>query len=121
MSYKFGLGASWKKIKLTHDGIGLRSYIDVEISSTQNGLPVLFSNLWLSGGYEQNYWRTFRNFPDLKQVAWQASGLVGVSKRIQVDSKFFKYAKMQVLWDFLSYKQITVSQPIVFRVGYSIK
>jgi hypothetical protein len=121
MSYKFGLGTSWKRIKFSHDGIGLRSYIDLKISPSQNGIRVLFSNLWLSGGYEQNYWQTFKDFPELKQVAWQASGLIGISKRIQVSSKFFKYAKMQVLWDFLSYKQVPVSQPIIFRIGYAIK
>jgi ribosome-associated translation inhibitor RaiA len=49
MSYKFGLGESFNKIKWTSEGIGLRSFIDLKWKG----------NLWISGGYEQHYWQRF--------------------------------------------------------------
>ena len=48
-------------------------------------------------------------------------GLIGLSKVIDVRSKFSKKTKVQLLWDFLSYQQIPRTQAIVFRVGYDLK
>lgn len=99
IAYKFGLGSGWNKIAFTSDGIGIRSYVDFKISSPQKGVRALFSNIWMSGGYEQNYWAKFKNIPELRKVAWQTSGLVGISKKIQYRKK---EAKVSVLWDFLA-------------------
>jgi hypothetical protein len=115
LAYKFGLGSGWKHISFSHEGIGLRSYLDYKMSAPQKGIRVLFSNLWLSGGFEQNYFAAFKNIPELKTVAWQASGLVGISKKI----KYKKHEmKTQVLWNFLSYK--TQAPPVLFRIGYNL-
>ena len=44
-SYKLGLGKGWNDIKLSSEGIGLRSFIDWKVKGS----------FWISGGYEQNY------------------------------------------------------------------
>jgi len=113
-SYKVGLGRGWDHINLSHQGAGLRSFIDYKIKGS----------FWLSGGYEQN----FRQFPEVAGTSttpplggWgvQQSGLLGMSKTISLQSKLLKKTKLQLFWDFLSYEQVPRSQPLLFRVGYS--
>ncbi|HEY6505035.1 MAG TPA: hypothetical protein VIZ28_13750 [Chitinophagaceae bacterium] len=109
-SYKLGMGKGWNDIDVTSEGIGLRSFIDWKIKGS----------LWISGGYEQNYKSAFSDFDQLKDLnAWTQSGLIGISKTISLKTKFFKKTKLQLLWDFLSYQQVPMTQPIVFRVGYN--
>jgi hypothetical protein len=109
-SYKLGWGSGWNHINLTNQGIGLRSYVDWKIKGS----------FWLSGGYEQNYKAAFSDFAQLKDKSgWQSSGLVGLSKVISLKAKFLKKTKLQLLWDFLSHQQIPITQPIIFRIGYS--
>jgi len=114
-SYKIGLGKGWNNIKLSNEGIGLRSFIDWKIKET----------FWLSGGYEQNYKSrlngvvlTSPGAGTREVAAWQQSGLLGLSKTVSLKSKFLKKTKIQLLWDFLSYQQIPKTQPLLFRVGY---
>lgn len=109
-SYKLGLGNGWQNIKISNQGVGLRSFIDWQIKG----------NFFLSGGYEQNYKTAFTNFYQLKNKnAWQQSGLVGVSKKYKLSKKY--NAKMQLMWDIMSYQQVPRTQPIVFRIGFSLK
>jgi hypothetical protein len=111
-SYKLGLGQNIRNINITHQGMGLRSFVDWKIKGS----------FWLSGGYEMNYRNEFNRIEVLKDLnAWQQSGLIGVSKVISLKTKFLKNTKLQVLWDFLSYQQRPQTQVILFRVGYSIK
>lgn len=111
-SYKLGWGRGWNHIRFTSEGMGLRSFIDWKIKGS----------FWITGGYEQNYKTAFDNFYQLRDLnAWQQSGLLGLSKVISVKGKLFKKTKVQLLWDFLSYRQIPRTQPITFRVGYNIK
>ena len=109
-SYKIGWGSGWNNIRITHQGIGLRSYADVKLKGS----------FWISGGYEQNYRSEIRTIDQLSdRSAWQQSGLIGISKVISVKSKTFKKTKAQLSWDFMSYRQIPRTQPIVFRLNYS--
>jgi hypothetical protein len=111
-SYKLGWGRGWDHIRLTSEGLGLRSYIDWKIKGS----------LWISGGFEMNYKTAFRDFDVLRDMnAWQQSGLIGISKSLPIKSKFFKKAKVQLLWDFLSYGQVPRTEPIKFRIGYNFK
>jgi hypothetical protein len=111
-SYKLGIGESIRHINITHQGVGMRSFIDWKIKGS----------FWMSGGYEMNYRNAFRRIDDLKDLdAWQQSGLIGLSKVISLKTKFFSKTKLQLLWDFMSYQQLPRSQPILFRVGYTIK
>lgn len=109
-SYKLGLGNGWNNIRLTHQGIGLRSYIDWKFKGT----------FLVSGGYEQNYRSAFRNIAQLNNNnSWQQSGLIGIGKKYKAGRKL--NGRMQLLWDFLSYRQMPRTQPVIFRVGFSIK
>lgn len=111
-SYKLGLGKGWNHIRLTHEGAGLRSFIDWKIKGS----------FWLSGGYELNYRAAIRNISALYDFSgWQQSGLVGLTKTISLSSKFFKRTKVQLLYDFMANKQVPAAQPLVFRLGYGIR
>jgi hypothetical protein len=109
-SYKIGFGTSWKNIQITQQGAGLRSFIDWKLKR----------NIWVSGGFEMNYKTLFNRLSQLEDFnAWQQSGLLGISKSMNVKTKFFKKTKVQLLWDFLSYQQIPRTQPVIFRIGYN--
>ncbi len=90
--------------------MGLRSFIDWR----------LHKSFWLSGGFEMNYRDVFNDVDQLKDLsAWQQSGLLGISKTIAMKTKFVKKTKLSLLWDFLSYQQVSQAPAIKFRVGYS--
>jgi len=111
-SYKIGWGSGWNNFHITHQGVGLRSYVDWKLKGS----------FWISGGYEQNYKTEITSIDQLYDIsAWQQSGLLGISKVVSVKSKMFKKTKIQLLWDFLSYQQVPRAQPIVFRIGYNLK
>jgi hypothetical protein len=117
-SYKMGWGSGWNNIRITHQGVGLRSYIDWKLKGS----------FWISGGYEQNYKPSLRSLiipspfgGSRMGAAWQHSGLIGLSKIVSVKSKMFKKTKVQLLWDFLSYSQKPRTQSLIFRIGYSFK
>ncbi len=109
-SYKVGWGTGFRDIEISHQGLGLRSFVDMKLKGS----------FWITGGYEMNYRSEFQNIEVLKDMnAWQQSGLVGLSKVVSLKTKFFKKTKLQLLWDFMSYEQVPRSQPVVFRVGYN--
>ena len=109
-SYKLGFGRGWNNIHLTSEGIGFRAFVDYQIKKS----------FFVSGGYEQNYKSAFRSIEQLKNYnGWQTSGLIGISKKYTI-SKRYK-GKIQLLWDFMSYKAIPKTPPIVYRLGYIIK
>jgi hypothetical protein len=111
-SYKVGWGQNIRNIRVSHQGAGVRSFADVKLKGS----------LWISGGYEMNYQSGFNRVQELRDLnAWQQSGLIGISKVVSMNSKFFKKTKVQLLWDFLSYQQVPRTQALVFRVGYGLK
>ena len=108
-SYKMGLG-SIQHISFTHQGIGLRSFVDWKLKK----------QFFISGGFEMNYNAQFKNIAQLSSYSdWQSSGLIGLSKKMNVKTKWFKGTKLQLLYDMLCYKHVPASQPFVFRIGYS--
>ncbi len=50
---------------------------------------------------------------------WQKLGLVGLTKKIPIKTKYTKGAKLQVLYDFLYHKNSHNTEPVIFRIGYS--
>jgi hypothetical protein len=117
-SYKLGWGENINNIKITHQGMGLRSFIDWKIKGS----------LWITGGYEWNYRPALQGgtisdpggaIRNLQ--SWQQSGLLGLSKQVSLKTKLLKQTRVQLLWDMLSYRQVPQVQPILFRVGYGIK
>ena len=109
-SYKAGWGKDIQHIRITAEGLGLRSYFEFKLKKT----------FYATGGLEYNYQQPFKSLQQLENSdAWQQSGLIGISKVIAIKSKVFKKTKVQLLWDFLSYQQAIRTQPIKFRVGYN--
>ena len=105
-----GWGQGWKQIKVSSEGVGLRSFVDYKIKGS----------FWISGGYEMNFRSAFNRVEQLQDLtAWQQSGLIGVSKVISMKTKLFKKTNIKLLWDFMSYRQVPVTQPLLFRVGYN--
>jgi hypothetical protein len=107
--YKLGFGSSWNKIRLSHEGISLRSYVSWKIKG----------RFFLRGASEWNYNHGFRHFDELKNVSrWQQSALLGISKQYQFSKKI--KGNMQVLFNFLYKQTVPVSEPVVFRMGYGL-
>ena len=108
-SYKMGWGRDIRHISISHQGVSLRSFVDYNIKKS----------FWLSGGFELNHLSGFDNFEQLKNSSsWQKSGLIGISKKISLKNKFLKSTKLQLMWDFLSYRQVPQTQAIIYRLGY---
>jgi hypothetical protein len=108
-SYKIGMG-SIEHISITHQGIGLRSFVDWKLKK----------QFFISGGYEMNYNAAFKNIQQLQNYSgWQHAGLVGLSKKINIKTKWFKETKLQLLYDMLARQHVPVSQPVIFRTGYN--
>lgn len=112
----FGVGGSYKlsmgtisKIRFSGQGASIRSYADWK----------LHKQFFLSGGYEMNYLKN--PLPTFLQPVqnWQRSALAGISKKISIKTKWFKETKLQLLYDFLCNEHVPLSQPLLFRVGYS--
>ena len=114
-SYKMGWGKNIRHISISHEGVGLRSYLDMKLKGS----------FYASGGYEYNYQPLTiavvapPSSGGGREGAWTQSGLIGLSKIISIKSNFFKKTKAQLLWDFLSYQQVPKRQPVKFRVGYN--
>jgi hypothetical protein len=110
VSYKIGWGRNIQHIAFSSQGLGLRSFVDVKLKAS----------LYASGGWEYEYQRPFSSLQQIHQLDdWRQSGLLGISKVVSVKSRMFKKTKLQLLWDFLSYRQRPAGQPVKFRVGYS--
>lgn len=116
VSYKMGWGNGFKDIKLTSEGIGLRSFVDIKLPPLGGGGAFL-----ISGGYEQNYMQRFGSIGDLYNLpltAWRQSALLGLTKKIPITKK--KSTKVQILYDFLNKQNNVPSPPLLFRVGWGM-
>ncbi len=110
-SYKLGMG-SLQRLSISHQGIGIRSFIDWKLKK----------QFFVSGGFEMNYNAQFRNISQLQAYnEWQQAGLVGITKKLNIKTKFFKGTSVQLLYDMLYRQHVPVSQPVLFRMGYSFK
>jgi hypothetical protein len=111
-SYKVGWGKDIRHVEVTSEGAGLRSFLDVKVKGS----------FFASGGFEYNYQGLSGADSVLRTVpanGWTQSGLVGISKIVSLQTKFFKKTKVQLLWDFLSYRQMPRAQALKFRIGYN--
>ena len=106
-----GWGRDIRHIDISSQGMKIKSFAEIKIKGSFH----------FAAGYELNYHSEIKRMEQLKNYnSWTRSGLAGISKLVSAKSKFFKKAKMQLMWDFLSYSQIPkVSQPVVFRIGYN--
>ncbi|WP_152616929.1 hypothetical protein [Flavihumibacter solisilvae] len=106
-SYKVGWGESIRKIRVTHEGMGLRTFFDWKIKG----------KIWATGGGEWNYRSRFDNLSVVKSISqWQQSALLGMQMKQSVG----KYkATASLLYDALWQNQVPKAQPVLFRVGYN--
>jgi hypothetical protein len=107
-SYRIGWG-SLDNIKITHQGVGLRSFLDWKIRG----------GLYISGGYEQNYFSEIRNIQQLRNYsAWKSSALLGISKKYNIGKK--KKGEMKLLYDFFSQTKVPKTSAVLFRIGFGL-
>lgn len=107
-SYKLGLGKNISNIKLSTEGLSLRTYIDWKLKG----------NFYISGGYEKNYLIRINTTQQLNNNSpWVQSGLIGISKKYQATKKL--KGKIQLMYDFLSNTHIPKTQAIIFRTGFN--
>ena len=106
-SYKMGWGSGIRNLKITNQGIGLRSYIDIKAKGS----------IWINGGFEYNYMKQFEGLTDIANPdVWQKSGLIGFSKKYRIAKN--KQGNIQLLYDFLADQQLPRGQALKFRIGY---
>ena len=118
-SYRMGWGNGWNHIKISSEGVSMRSYVDMQIArSASSDVRKLFGDLWITGGLEYNYMQSFKKLQDLHShmKAWQKSALVGLTKKYKMGKK---ECKLQLLYDFLAAKQLPTVPSLKFRIGYS--
>jgi hypothetical protein len=109
VSYKMGMG-SIQHLSISHQGIGIRSFIEWKLKK----------QFYVSGGYELNHLAAFNNIRELKDFNdWQKSALIGISKKLPMKTKLVKNTSVQLLFDMLYQDHMPVSQPLLFRMGYS--
>lgn len=107
LAYIMGMGTGWKHIAISHQGLGIKSYIKWYWSK----------GFALQGEAGWNYMTQFKNIEQLKySAAWQKAGLIGISKDIKFTRKV--KANVQFLFDVFYKTHIPYSQPTVFRFGY---
>ncbi|WP_276482303.1 hypothetical protein [Paraflavitalea pollutisoli] len=106
-AYRLGWGKDFRHLQLSHQGVGLRTFINAKIKGS----------FAATGGYELNYQEPFAGLqaiPDMR--TWRKSGLVGITKTVDLKSKLLKKTQVQLLLDLLSFN--TAYPPILVRVGY---
>lgn len=77
-AYKFGLGESFRKLRFTHEGLGLRSFTDWRLFKAHNKY---FKNLWLTSGYEMNYSERMNSSAQVNRNLWIKSAVFGITRR----------------------------------------
>ena len=108
VSYKLGMGTGWNNIAISHQGVGLRSFVDWKLKGT----------FFVNGGFEQNYVSTIAHADQLKDwKGWQGSALLGISKKYKVSAKM--KGNIMVLYDFLAKRNLPSTSPIKLRIGYN--
>jgi len=108
VSYKLGMGTGWNNIAISHQGVGLRSFVDWKLKGT----------FFVNGGFEQNYVSTIAHTDQLKDwKGWQGSALLGISKKYKVSAKM--KGNIMVLYDFLAKRNMPSTSPIKLRIGYN--
>lgn len=108
MSYKLGMGTGWNDIAISHQGVGIRSFVDWKLKGT----------FFINGGFEENYVSTITHASQLKNwEGWQGSALLGISKKYKISAKL--KGNIILLYDFLAKHNNPPTSPIKLRIGYT--
>jgi hypothetical protein len=119
LSYRLGIG-SIANIKFTHEGFGIRSFLDWKVPSLVKADK---NGFFVSAGFEMNYIPQPISIVTppiykLDDSPWQQSALLGIAKKLNIQRGKFKSVKFQLLYDFLASKYIPARQHWLFRIGY---
>ncbi|MVT07724.1 hypothetical protein [Chitinophaga tropicalis] len=107
LSYKASFG-SLDHLRYSHEGIGLRSFLEWKVKDTY----------YFNGGVEMNHYQSFSNVRELKNWnGWQRSALMGFSRKYKINAKL--NGSLQVLYDFLARRQAPFNSPFLIRFNYS--
>lgn len=108
IAYKLGMGTGWDHITFSHQGIGLRSFVDWKLKGT----------FFLNGGFEENYMSVFSRVSQLTSWSgWKGSALLGVSKKYKISAKL--KGNIMVLYDFLASRTVPPTSALKVRMGYN--
>ncbi|SFD51616.1 hypothetical protein SAMN05518672_102261 [Chitinophaga sp. CF118] len=108
ISYKLGMGNGWNNIAFSHQGIGLRSFVDWKLKGT----------FFVNGGFEENYLSAFSHVDQLKDwKGWKSSALLGISKKYKISAKL--KGNIMVLYDFLATRSVPPTSALKVRMGYN--
>lgn len=106
-AYKLGWGKDIRHIRLSHEGVSFRSFVNAKIKGAFHA----------TGGWEYHYQQPFADFRALPDIStWRQSALLGITKKMMMRSKVLRSTQVQLLVDFLAFN--TTNPPVVFRVGY---
>lgn len=109
VGYKLGMGRGWNNIAISHQGVGLRSFIDWKLKGT----------FFVNGGFEENYMSAISHFSQLSDLSgWQSSVLLGVSKKYKLNGKL--KGNMMVLYDFMAERNVPKTSAFKLRFGYTM-
>ena len=119
-SWKMGMGKDIEHIRITHEGIGLRSFVEYAIIKGFN----------IRGGWERTFLVNKISTEHLtmlkKPENWQQSALLGISKKMAIPLKLPILKKksasgsVQLLYDFLHESHFPVSPALQLRVGMGL-
>lgn len=108
VSYIAGLGKGWEHLKISSEGMGVRTYLKWKIKYGLN----------FQGGAECTYLSSFKKISDLNNKSpWQKAALAGISKTTKSKKKM--QGDIQLLIDFLHNQHNPVTSLFLFRYGYN--
>lgn len=108
--WKMGWGQPIKNIRISHQGYGVRGYLDCKLRG----------DWWLTGSYEESYFPAYALEPTtVLDNGWRNGALLGVTKTVALKSKWAKKFKVQLLYDFLAVSQLPYTSPWRYRMGYT--
>ncbi|WP_238430249.1 hypothetical protein [Chitinophaga agri] len=108
-SYTLGLGTGWDDIVISHQGVGVRSFLDWKLKE------IFFVN----GGFEGRYVQTIMHAGQLREWSgWQGSALLGIRKQYKISARL--KGNVMLLYDFLAKRNTPPASPVKLRLGYSL-
>ena len=119
-SWKMGMGKDLMHMKLSYEGVSMRSFVEYPIIKGFN----------IRGGWEKTFLLkqvSTENMIMLKKPEnWQQSALIGISKKMSIPLKLPVLKKkaasgnVQLLYDFLHDSHIPATPALQVRVGMGL-
>lgn len=108
VSYLLGLGNGLNQVRLSNQGAGLRSFLDIQAHKS----------IWITGGLEYDYMQQFTTIKSIDNInLWQKSVLVGLMKKFKVGKHS---GNVQLLYDLLATQEVPQGQALKIRFGFGL-